>query len=122
MMEKKDLPTIAEFREMSDALGVNESALAEKWLTPEFWTMATAAVGNVLMVAVLFGWISAADVEGLTKAITGIITATEIVVVNAALVWKYISSRTALKSQMLAAKYQLVQTVTVERIRAVEQK
>jgi hypothetical protein len=122
MMEKKDLPTIAEFREMSAALGVNDAALEDKWFTPEFWTMTAAAVGNILMVAVLFGWISATEVEGLTKAITAVITATEIVVVNAALVWKYISSRTALKSQMLTAKYQLVQSVTVERIRATEQK
>ena len=116
-MEAKELPVVAEFREMNAAMGVDEKYLVEKWLTPEFWTMAVAVVTNVLTVGVLLGFVNASDVQELSKSLTGIITATEVVVVNALLVWKYLSGRQQLRSQMLASRYRMIEAVTVERMR-----
>jgi hypothetical protein len=79
--------------------------------------MAVAVVTNVLTVGVLLGFVNASDVQELSKSLTGIITATEVVVVNALLVWKYLSGRQQLRSQMLASRYRMIEAVTVERMR-----
>lgn len=116
-MQKKDLPVIAELRELNTELGVDEKQLTDNWLTPEFWTMATAVVTNVLTVAALLGFVNVSDVESLTKSLTTIITATELVVVNAVLVWKYLAGRQKLRAQMISARYHMMETVAVERMR-----
>lgn len=116
-MQKKDLPVVAELRELNTELGVDEKQLTDNWLTPEFWTMATAVVTNVLTVAALLGLVNASDVQELTKALTAIITATELVIVNAALVWKYLSGRQTLRAQLVSARYAMMEAVAVERMR-----
>ena len=80
--------------------------------------MAMTAITNLLAVGVLVGWISATEVENLTKALTGIISAAEVIVVNSALVWSFISGRNELKAQMLDARYRYMESVAVERLRA----
>lgn len=116
-MQKKDLPVVAELRELNTELGVDEKQLTDNWLTPEFWTMATAVVTNVLTVAALLGFVNVSDVQELTKALTAIITATQLVVVNAVLVWKYLSGRQKLRAQLVSARYHMMETVAVERLR-----
>ena len=88
------------------------------WFTPEFWTMAVGALSNLVAVAVLIGWVDQSQAETLTKAITAIIGATQIVVLNSALIWKYLAGRTELRAQMIDARYRYMEAVAVEKLRA----
>jgi hypothetical protein len=88
------------------------------WLTPEFWTMAVGAVSNLIAVGVLVGWVDTSQAETLTKAVTAIVGATQIVVLNSALIWKYLAGRTELRAQMIDARYRYMEAVAVEKMRA----
>lgn len=114
---KADLPIYAELRELNSNIDAAEASLFGNWMTPEFWTMAATVLTNVMAVGVLLGWLSATDVETLTKAITAIFGAGEVIMVNGLLVWKFIHDRTALRAEMLHAKYRLMESVAVERLR-----
>ena len=88
------------------------------WLTPEFWTMAIGAVTNLIAVGVLVGWVDSSQAEILTKAVTSVVGATQIVVLNSALIWKYIASRTQLQAQIIDARYRYMESIAVEKMRA----
>lgn len=88
------------------------------WLTPDFWTMVTAAATNVIAVLVLVGWIQASQVQGVTQAVTALIGATQIIVVNSALVWKYLSGREQLRAKIVESQYQYMSMVACEKLRA----
>lgn len=117
MKKPVDAP-VAELRFITDLFSRDENAVVTKWVTPELVTTVTTAVSNLLAVVVLLGWMSNAEVETLTKAITALVGASEVIVVNSILIWKFIASRTALKSQLLTMKYQYVEAVAVEKMRA----
>lgn len=114
---KANLPVYAELRELNASIDTDEKGILGTWLTPEFWTMIVTVGTNLLMVATLLGWLSAAEVETLTKAVSAIIGAAEVILVNGLLVWKFIHDRTALRAEMLHAKYRLMESVAVERLR-----
>jgi len=123
MATKKSVETVrAELRVLNDS--VNDVATsAEKaadtgWLTPEFWAMAIGAVTNLVAVAVLIGWISQSDAETVTKALTALVGATQIIVLNSALIWKYIAGRTEVRSQMIDARFRYMEAIAVEKLRA----
>lgn len=88
-----------------------------RWLTPEFWTMAIAAVTNVVTVGVLLGWVEATNAESLIKALSAVLGAAQVLVVNTALVWKYLTGRQALQAQLLAAQMHYREAVAIERLR-----
>jgi len=88
------------------------------WLTPAFWTMATAAVTNLIAVAALVGWVDASEVEGLTRAVTAVVAAAQVIVVNSALVWSYIAGQNAVQLQKITARYKYMEAVAVEKLRA----
>lgn len=88
------------------------------WLTPEFWTMVSAAATNIIAVLVLIGWVQASQVETLTQAVTALVGATQVIVLNTVLVWKFISGRTHLRERMIDAQYQYMSMVAVEKLRA----
>lgn len=98
--------------------GDDEKEIVNKWATPELATTVVTTVSNLLAVLVLVGWLSASDVETLTKAVTAMIGAGEVILVNTVLIWKFIAARTAIKQQMLSMKYQYVEAVTVEKMRS----
>jgi hypothetical protein len=87
------------------------------WVKNEFWTMAAGAVANIVAVAVLLGWVDRLQADSLIAAVTAIIGASEVIVVNSALVWKYLSSRTELKAQMIDARYRYMESLAIERVR-----
>ncbi|NDD52620.1 hypothetical protein EBZ39_01860 [bacterium] len=87
------------------------------WSSPDFWTMVSAAVTNVISVLVLIGWIQASNVQELTAALTALVGATQVIVVNSVLVWKYLSGRNELKARMLDSQYQYMAMVAVEKLR-----
>lgn len=111
------LPVYEELRELNTLVEDGDKTFVDRWMTPEFWTMVTTASTNLLAVAVLIGWINADQVEGLGAAVTALIGATEVIVVNTVLVWKYISGRNEIKAQMLDAKYRYMEAIAVERLR-----
>ena len=91
---------------------------ANDWFTPEFWTMVVSAVTNLVAVGTVLGWISTSDAESLTKAVTALLGAAQVIAVNTALVWKFISSRVAVKEALIDARFHYMEAIAVERIRA----
>lgn len=121
MDTKQTVDTIkADMRVLNEL--TDKTADTTTWLTPAFWTMATAAVTNLVTVAVLIGWVDAANAEGITKATTAVLAAAQVIVVNTALVWKYIAGQNALQAQKIQAQRQYLETVAIERLRAANDK
>jgi cellulase/cellobiase CelA1 len=87
------------------------------WLSSEFWTMAVGAVANIVAVGVLLGWVDRVQADAMVQALTAVIGATQVIVVNSALIWKYIASKTELRAQMLDMRYRYMESVAIERIR-----
>lgn len=99
-----------------DAVGTSST---NDWLTPEFWSMVIASATNLVAVAVVMGWLSATDAETLTKALSALLGASQVILVNAALVWKYIASRASVKRAAIEARYAYMSTaLELQRIRA----
>lgn len=91
-----------QMRLMEDAPSADtEAKKALTWGSAEFWSMAGGAVANLVTVAALLGWIDHSDAETLTKAITALVAATQVLVLNSILVWKFISGRTQLKLRVM---------------------
>jgi hypothetical protein len=80
--------------------------------------MAAGAVSNLVMVAVMIGWINTSDAETITKALTALLGATQVVVLNSALIWKYISGRTQIRAKMIDARFRYMEAIAVEKLRA----
>lgn len=118
MATKKSVETVREELRVLNAAADDANVDSSNWLTPEFWTMVTVAVTNLIAVGVLIGWVDSTQAEVLTKALTAIVGATQIVVLNSALVWKFIASRTEIRAQMIDARYRYMEAVAVEKMRA----
>lgn len=117
MATKKSVEAIREeLRVLNSAAG--DGTDTNTWLTPEFWTMAIGAVTNLVTVAVLIGWVDQTQAETLTKAITAVVGATQVLVLNSALIWKYLTGRTEIRAQMIDARYRYMEAVAVEKMRA----
>lgn len=101
-MKKSAVSVREEMRLLGEV--VEAPSVLDKWLTSEFWTMAVTAVTNLIAVAVMIGWVDGTSVEVLTKALTALLGATEVIVVNSVLVWKYLSGRETLRAKMLDAR------------------
>lgn len=95
-----------------------DTSSALRWLTPDFWTMVSAAATNIVAVLTLIGWIRASQVQAVTQALAALIGATQVILVNSALVWKYLSGRSEARAKMIEAQYQYLSMVAVEKIRA----
>ena len=115
---KKSIDTIREELRVLNAAGDEAAATKDNWLTPEFWTMATAALTNLMTVAVLIGWVDHTNADALMTAVTAIIGASQAIVVNTALIWKFISSRTQAKAKIAEARYRYMEAVVAEKFRA----
>jgi hypothetical protein len=121
MATKKSVTTVREeLRVLNDSVNDVTPAADDtnSWLTPEFWTMAAGAVSNLVMVAVMIGWINTSDAETITKALTALLGATQVVVLNSALIWKYISGRTQIRAKMIDARFRYMEAIAVEKLRA----
>jgi hypothetical protein len=118
MAIKKSVETVREELRVLNSAADDVNVDTGNWLTPEFWTMAVGAVSNLIAVGVLVGWVDTSQAETLTKAVTAIVGATQIVVLNSALIWKYLAGRTELRAQMIDARYRYMEAVAVEKMRA----
>jgi hypothetical protein len=116
---KKTVDTVREeLRVLNSAADDVAPANGDSWITPEFWAMAVGAVTNLVAVGVLVGWVDSSQAETLTKSLTAVIGATQIVVLNSALIWKYISGRVAVRERMIDARYRYMEAIAVEKLRA----
>lgn len=88
------------------------------WLSPEFVTLASTVLTNVIGALVLVGWVDAAGASELTKAIVACVGAVQTIVVNSALVWKYLAGRAAEKVKTAELRAEYLKSVQVARIRA----
>lgn len=118
MATKKTVNVVKEDLRVLHSEVENEVAAAGNWLSNEFWTMAAGAVTNIIAVAVLIGWVDKLHADSLVQALTAVVGATQVIVVNSALVWKYIASKTELRAQMLDAQYRYMESIALERIRS----
>lgn len=118
MATKKSIDTVREELRVLNAAADDANIEPANWLTPEFWAMAVGSVTNLIAVAALIGWIDSSQVETLTKAITAVLGATQIIVINSALIWKFIAGRTQVRAQMIDARYRYMSAVAVEKMRA----
>lgn len=84
----------------------------ESWFTPAFWTTVATAMGNLVTVAVLVGWLDASNAADVSKAVVALVGAVEVIFVNTALVWKYISDRRDVEVEQLRTKTAYYQSVT----------
>lgn len=116
-VEKNVLSLREELRTFGDAVEGTVFEGADKWLTPEFWTMVTTSAGNVIAVMALLGWLDHAQVETVTKAITALIGASQVILINGLLVWKYLAGRQAVRQQIIAAKIRMAEDATYARLR-----
>lgn len=66
--------------------------------TTEFWTSIGAVLGNFLFGLVLMGRMTAEDAQALSGAVSALFTTVPVVIANALIIWKYVSSRAAVKS------------------------
>jgi uncharacterized membrane protein len=118
MSTKRSVSTIREeLRVLNAAADEIDNKTTTEWLTPEFWSMVSAAATNLIAVGVLVGWVSGTTATELTQALTALIGATEVLLLNSLLVWKYISGRTALKVQAMASRTRYMETLAIERMR-----
>lgn len=117
MAAKKSVDTVREEMRVIGAAADAAQGFGSDWSSPEFWTMVAAAVTNLATVAVVMGWLSASDAESVTKALSALIGAGQVIVVNALLVWRFISSRVQVKQSLIAARYNYMAAVTTERMR-----
>jgi len=117
---KKSVETIREELRVLTAAADDATAgvVKESWLTPEFWTMAGAAITNLVTVAVLVGWVDRSNADALMTAVSALIGASQVIVVNTALIWKFISTRTQAKAQVAEARYRYMEAIAVEKFRA----
>ena len=101
--EKRSIETVRSELRAINAASNDITVDIGNWRTPEFWTMAAAAVANLLTVAVLVGWLNQSDAEAVSKAVTSLVAATQVIILNTVLVWKYIASRNELRISMYRA-------------------
>jgi hypothetical protein len=119
MAAKKSIESVrAELREINAVADEVGAGSGSDWSTPEFWTMVVSGIANLVTVAVMFGWISSSDAESLTKALSALLGAAQVIIVNGLLVWKYITSRVAVREALIDARFRYMEAVAVERLRA----
>jgi anti-sigma-K factor RskA len=107
-----------EMRVLNAAATDVAAADTTNWLTPEFWTMAGTALANLVAVAVMVGWVDHTQAQDITKAVSALIGATQVLVLNTVLVFKYLTQRQQIKVEAMRAKYDYVTAVTIEKMRA----
>ena len=117
MEVKQPVDTITEDMRVLNNAVAGDLSTSDSWVTHEFWAMAAGSVANIVAVLVLMGWVGRTQADGLVTAVTAIIGATELIVVNSSLIWKYLTTKAAVKAQMIESRYRYMEYVTVERMR-----
>lgn len=118
---KKSVNTVREeLRTFGEAVEGTALEGLDKWLTPEFWTMAITAASNLIAVMALVGWLDHSQVETVTKAVTALIGASQVILVNGLLVWKYLTGRQQIRQQIMASRLRMAEDVVYARVKALQ--
>jgi len=94
------------------------TAEPENWFTPEFVSMVGTVVVNLLTAATIVGWVDANSAREISGALTGMIAAVGALTVNGLVVWKFLASRSGVKSAAVTARYQYMASVESNRMMA----
>jgi hypothetical protein len=117
-MTKKSAVTVAEeLRVLNKVVDDKEMSNLADIFTPDFWATISAALTNLVTVAVLLGWVNS-DVEGVTQAIIALIGAAEVIALNSMLIWRYLSARQAARAQLIDARFRYIESIAIEKLRA----
>lgn len=116
-MTKKSVDTLREELRVLNTAAADNSA-KQDWITPEFISMVSVVVVNLLTAATLVGWVDATQAQEISKAATALITGLGTVVANALIVWKYLAGRAEVKSQQIDAQFRYMESIAVEKMRA----
>lgn len=99
-------------------LDTADNATQKDWISPEFFSMASAIALNLITAATVVGWVDATQAQELTKAVSALIAAVSAISVNGFVVWKYLAGRTELQSQKLQAQYRYLEVAVTEQLMA----
>lgn len=105
-----------ELRVLGENFGDTDSST--NWFSPEFLTLATTVLSNVVGVLVLVGWVDATQAADLTKAVVALIGAVQAILVNGLLVWKYLAGRFEAQNKRAEMKVEYLRAVQAEKFRA----
>jgi hypothetical protein len=75
-----------------------DEALKPGWKTSEFAAVVVTVVTNLIAILVVMGLVPVNDQSGLTQALSAIIGGAVAIISNGAIVWKYVQSRTQVKT------------------------
>lgn len=115
-MTKKSVNTVREELRVLNSAASDVST--QDWLTPEFVSMVSTMAVNLLAAATLVGWVDATQAQELSKALTAVLAGVGTVIANAMIVWKYLASRTEVKTQQISAQFQYMEAIAIEKLRA----
>ena len=115
-VKKSGVTMREEMRLLEDVVVNTPDDQKDRLISPEFWAMAVTAVTNLVAVGVMVGWVDSGTSETLTKALTALIGASEAIIVNSVLIWKYFSSKNQLKEKMMATRLRCAE-LAVERLK-----
>jgi hypothetical protein len=73
------------------------------WATTEFWTTIATIAANLIGVAAIAFHLTPEQTSNLTATVTAILSALGVIAVNAVLAWKFVHSRTELKTDTIKA-------------------
>lgn len=112
--------TVAALREELRVLSAaaDDTVPQKEWITPEFISMVTSVGINLVTAASVVGWVDAHAAQELTKAVTALGVAIGALSANAAIIWRYLAGRQAVKVEAMRMKYQYMETVAIERMRS----
>jgi hypothetical protein len=88
-------------------------------VTSEFWVTLGGIAANIVAVFVMLGYVSPTDATGLSQSVTQLLSGLQMVMVNAALIWKYVDSRQKTKSD--AMHHETLRTNAVQELGAARQ-
>jgi hypothetical protein len=113
-----DAATVEYIRVLNNVADAANDTTQKEWLTPEFISMTSSMMVNLITAATVVGWIDMNSAQELTKAITAIVAAVGAISVNGAILWRYLAGRQAVKTEAIQAQYKYMESIAVERMRA----
>lgn len=85
--------------------------------TTEFWAMLGGIVLNLLTVLAAIGYLKPEDADTLQTSLGAILAAAQALIVNGAIIWQYIKSRTASKTELVKQCMEYRQAIRIEKMR-----
>jgi hypothetical protein len=120
MTTDKEVDTVISVDSPIAAVRMLDTAAGESkdWTSTEFVSLAGTVAVNLITAATVVGWVDATQAQELTKAVTTMITAVGVIVVNGLIVWKYLAGKQEVQVQKIQAQLRYAEFVAREQILA----